>query len=45
MEAVDQINSEYREGPDQEAITNEGNAYLEKEFPRLDFIRTARIAQ
>ena len=43
MEFIDQINPEYRENPDQEEITKNGNAYLEKEFPRLDYIKTARI--
>jgi peptidyl-prolyl cis-trans isomerase A (cyclophilin A) len=43
MEFVDQINPEYRENPDQEQITKEGNAYLQKEFPRMDYIKTARI--
>jgi peptidyl-prolyl cis-trans isomerase A (cyclophilin A) len=43
MEFVDQINPEYRETPDQGAATEKGNAYLEKEFPRLDYIKTARI--
>ena len=44
MEFVDQIYSGYGEAPDQERITAEGNAYLEKEFPNLDFIKTATIA-
>ena len=43
MEFVDQINPEYREQPDQEQATSQGNAYLEKEFPRLDYIKSARI--
>ncbi len=30
-------------GPDQMRLMREGNAYLEREFPRLDFIRTARL--
>ena len=30
-------------GPSQGRIAAEGNAYLESEFPRLDFIRTARV--
>ena len=44
MENVDKINPEYSEKPDQGDITEKGNAYLEKEFPRLDYIKTARIA-
>jgi peptidyl-prolyl cis-trans isomerase A (cyclophilin A) len=43
MEAVDKINAEYREQPDQEQATNQGNAYLEKDFPRLDYIKSAKI--
>ncbi len=30
-------------GPDQGRIQREGNRYLEREFPQLDYIRTARI--
>ncbi len=43
MDVVDRINSEYGETPQQPRITAEGNAYLEKEFPNLDYIKTARI--
>ncbi|HZP69263.1 MAG TPA: peptidylprolyl isomerase [Pseudolabrys sp.] len=49
MNVVDSINAEYGEGaprgrgPDQSRIQNEGNAYLTKEFPRLDYIRKATI--
>jgi peptidyl-prolyl cis-trans isomerase A (cyclophilin A) len=43
MENVDQIYSGDAEKPDQGRITGEGNAYLEKAFPRLDYIKTARI--
>ena len=45
MENVDQIYSGDRENPDQGRIEAEGNAYLEKEFPHLDYIKTARIAE
>ncbi len=46
MENVDQIYSGYGEkSDDQGRITAEGNPYLEKEFPRLDYIKTARIAE
>ena len=45
MENVDQIYAGDGERPDQSQIKDEGNAYLEKEFPNLDYIKTARIAQ
>ena len=45
MENVDQIYSGDGEKPDQSRIESEGNAYLEKEFPHLDYIKTARISQ
>jgi len=49
MNVVDSINAEYGEGaprgrgPDQSRIQNEGNAYLMKDFPRLDYIKKATI--
>lgn len=49
MAAVDSLYSDYGEGapsgpgPDQALIAREGNAYLDREFPRLDGIRRARI--
>ncbi|HWI18601.1 MAG TPA: peptidylprolyl isomerase [Vicinamibacterales bacterium] len=43
MSAVDKINAEYREEPDQNQIQNNGNRYLTKAFPRLDFIKKATI--
>lgn len=43
MENVDKITAEYGEHPDQTEIEAKGNAYLTKEFPRLDYIKTARI--
>lgn len=49
MEVVDSLYGDYGEGapdgagPDQMRIVAEGNKYLEASFPKLDFIRTARI--
>jgi peptidyl-prolyl cis-trans isomerase A (cyclophilin A) len=51
MEVVDQFYADYGEGPpdgtgpDQERIEKEGNAYLGNAFPKLDYIRTARIVE
>ena len=45
MEAVDKINAEYRESPDQGRIQVEGNAYLTKAFPRLDYVKKATIVK
>lgn len=43
MDVVNQINSEYGERPSQRDIETEGNAYLAREFPNLDFIKKASI--
>jgi peptidyl-prolyl cis-trans isomerase A (cyclophilin A) len=49
MNVVDKLNPEYGEGaprgrgPDQGRMQREGNAYLAKEFPRLDYVRKATI--
>jgi peptidyl-prolyl cis-trans isomerase A (cyclophilin A) len=49
MNIVDALNSEYGEGgprgrgPDQGRIQQEGNAYLTKDFSRLDFVKKATI--
>jgi peptidyl-prolyl cis-trans isomerase A (cyclophilin A) len=51
MDVVDQLYSAYGEGapsgrgPNQGRIQAEGNAYLTKEFPNLDFVRKATIGQ
>jgi peptidyl-prolyl cis-trans isomerase A (cyclophilin A) len=49
MNVVDSLNPEYGEGaprgrgPDQSRLQGEGNAYLAKEFPRMDYIKKATI--
>jgi len=49
MNVVDALNGEYGEGapdgrgPDQMRLQAEGNAYLAKDFPRMDFIKKATI--
>lgn len=49
MAVVDSLYPGYGEGapdgsgPSQDRIAAQGNAYLTKEFPKLDYIRTARI--
>ena len=45
MQFVDQIYSGDGEKPDQGLIMEQGNAYLQKAFPHLDYIVTARLAQ
>ncbi len=50
MDVVDKLYNGYGEGapsgkgPNQNRLQTEGNAYLNKEFPRLDFIKAATIA-
>ncbi|HWL03490.1 MAG TPA: peptidylprolyl isomerase [Xanthobacteraceae bacterium] len=49
MDVVDKLNPEYGEGaprgrgPDQGRLQKEGNAYLKKDFSRMDYIRKATI--
>jgi peptidyl-prolyl cis-trans isomerase A (cyclophilin A) len=49
MDVVDRLYGFYGEGPprgtgpDQDEIQRRGNQYLEEKFPRLDYVRTARI--
>jgi peptidyl-prolyl cis-trans isomerase A (cyclophilin A) len=45
MEVVDKINAQYGEKPDQQAVQFEGNAYLNKKFPNLDYIKTATVVE
>ena len=44
MDKVDQLYAGDGEKPDQGALYEQGNAYLEKQFPHLDYIITARLA-
>jgi len=49
MNVVEAINAEYGEGapngrgPNQSRVQSEGNAYLSKDFPRMDYIKKATI--
>ena len=51
MNVVDQLYADYGEGapsgrgPNQGRMQGEGNAYLTKDFPNLDFVRKATISQ
>ena len=43
MDVVDSLNAEYAEAPDQAQISAQGNAYLNANFPRLDYIVAAQL--
>lgn len=43
MDVVQKLYSGYGERPDQGSITNQGKAYLDKNFPNLDSIKSAAI--
>ena len=51
MDVVDSLYGGYGEGapngagPDQGRVQSQGNAYLEKSFPKLDYVKTATIVQ
>ena len=51
MDIVDELYADYGEGapqgngPQQDRIQAEGNPYLNKEFPKLDYVKTARIVE
>ncbi len=45
MEAVDALYGDYGESPDQGLLHFEGDAYLEKNFPKLDRIKAATIVE
>jgi len=43
IEVVDGLYAGYEERPDQGLIDEEGNAYLVREFPNLDYVKKATI--
>ena len=49
MDVVDQLFKGYGDappsgaGPEQSRIRDEGNEYLERYFPRLDYIKSAKV--
>jgi peptidyl-prolyl cis-trans isomerase A (cyclophilin A) len=51
MIVVDRLWSGYGDGPpgghgpDQRRLFAEGNQYLTREFPKLDYIKTARVVK
>ena len=45
MENVEKIYAEYGEEPNQSKIESEGNDYLNRSFPKLDFIQSAKILE
>lgn len=45
MSVVDALYSGYGEGPSQEQITTAGNTYLKRDFPKLDFIKSATVVK
>ena len=45
METVTAINDEYGEAPDQGRIQRQGNEYLQKEYPHLDYIKKATLIE
>jgi peptidyl-prolyl cis-trans isomerase A (cyclophilin A) len=45
MSVVQQIYSGYGQQPDQGAITDQGNAYINSSFPKLDYIKKATIEE
>jgi peptidyl-prolyl cis-trans isomerase A (cyclophilin A) len=43
MDVVDKITAQYGERPNQGSIQAQGNAYLTKDFPKLDYVKKATI--
>ena len=45
MALIDKINAEYGEQPEQYRVIQEGNAYLDAQFPGLSSIVSMRLAE
>ncbi|MHC4941108.1 MAG: peptidylprolyl isomerase [Planctomycetota bacterium] len=45
LDVIEKVYREYRERPDQALIQLEGNAYLQREFPELDYIESAVVEE
>ncbi len=43
LDVVAHLYAGYGEQPQQNMIESQGNAYLERDFPKLDYIQTARV--
>ena len=43
MDVVESINSEYKQEPNQDSISTQGNHYLNKNYPNLDYIISTEI--
>lgn len=43
MDVVEKITSQYGEKPNQNMVQSNGNAYLMKDFPKLDYINKATV--
>jgi hypothetical protein len=43
MENVEKLYADYGEQPDQKRIERMGNSYLNQSFPKLDYIKSAKI--
>lgn len=45
MDVVEKINPEYKEQAQQDLITSQGKPYLDKNFPNMDAVKSARITE
>jgi cyclophilin family peptidyl-prolyl cis-trans isomerase len=45
MDIIESINSEYLQEPNQDSIMTQGNRYLLKNYPKLDYIISTKIIE